>query len=275
MTDSIRAAAIQMVSTADMETNLNTAGELLDESAAMGAKLAVLPENWPLMGNNERDKLTYQEDFGSGPLQEFLAGKARSLDLWLLGGSIPLKTGDPNHVYNSCLLYDPQGRCTARYDKIHLFDVSVDKDGTETYRESDTFAPGSDITVAKTPFGNIGMTICYDLRFPELYRKMLSRDITIIAVPSAFTQTTGKQHWEILLRARAVENLCYVIAAAQGGQHNEKRATWGHSMIIGPWGDILASMETGPGIVCADLNLLHLQTTRKSFPALEHRVFKD
>ena len=274
MNEFLRAAAIQMVSTADVDANLRTASELLEESAARGAKLAVLPENWSLMGNNERDKLVYQEDFGSGPLQEFLSGKARSLGLWLLGGSIPLSTGDPDHVYNSCLLFDPDGRCTARYDKIHLFDVSVARDGSETYRESDTFAPGSDITVANTPFGNIGMTICYDLRFPELYRRMLSRDITIIAIPSAFTQTTGKQHWEILLRARAVENLCYVIAAAQGGKHNEKRATWGHSMIVGPWGDILASMETGPGIVCADLDLLYQQETRKSFPALEHRVFK-
>ena len=274
MNEFLRAAAIQMVSTADVDANLRTASELLEESAARGAKLAVLPENWSLMGNNERDKLVYQEDFGSGPLQEFLSGKARSLGLWLLGGSIPLSTGDPDHVYNSCLLFDPDGRCTARYDKIHLFDVSVARDGSETYRESDTFAPGSDITVANTPFGNIGMTICYDLRFPELYRRMLSRDITIIAIPSAFTQTTGKQHWEILLRARAVENLCYVIAAAQGGKHNEKRATWGHSMIVGPWGDILASMETGPGVVCADLDLLYQQETRKSFPALEHRVFK-
>ena len=274
MNEFLRAAAIQMVSTADVDANLRTASELLEESAARGAKLAVLPENWSLMGNNERDKLVYQEDFGSGPLQEFLSGKARSLGLWLLGGSIPLSTGDPDHVYNSCLLFDPDGRCTARYDKIHLFDVSVARDGSETYRESDTFTPGSDITVAKTPFGNIGMTICYDLRFPELYRRMLSRDITIIAIPSAFTQTTGKQHWEILLRARAVENLCYVIAAAQGGKHNEKRATWGHSMIVGPWGDILASMETGPGVVCADLDLLYQQETRKSFPALEHRVFK-
>ena len=275
MIDSLRAAAIQMVSTADVEANLKTAGELLDEAAVMGAKMAVLPENWPLMGNNERDKLAYQEAFGSGPLQEFLAGKARSLDLWLLGGSIPLSSGDPDHVYNSSLLYDPEGKCISRYDKIHLFDVSVDKDGRETYRESDTFTPGRDITVAKTPFGNIGMTICYDLRFPELYRKMLSRDITIIAVPSAFTQTTGRQHWEILLRARAIENLCFVIAAAQGGQHNEKRATWGHSMIIGPWGEILACMDTGPGVVCADLNLRYLHSTRLSFPALEHRVFRD
>ena len=275
MNESLRAAAIQMVSTAEVETNLKTAGELLDEAALTGAKLAVLPENWPLMGYHERDKLAYQEDFGSGPLQEFLSGKARSLGLWLLGGSIPLSTGDPDHVYNSSLLYDPEGKCTSRYDKIHLFDVSVDGEGKETYRESDTYIPGRDVTVAKTSFGNIGISICYDLRFPELYRRMLSRDVAIIAVPSAFTQTTGKQHWEILLRARAVENLCYVIAAAQGGQHNEKRATWGHSMIIGPWGDILASMETGPGVVCADLNLQYLHATRKSFPALEHRVFRD
>ena len=271
MPDSLRAAAIQMVSTADVETNLRSAGNLLDQAASMGAQLAVLPENWPLMGNTDSDKLVCQERYGHGPLQEFLAGRARELGLWLIGGSIPLATGSPDRVYNSCLVYDPEGNCSARYDKIHLFDVNVGRDGSEAYRESDSITPGREITVAATPFGNIGISICYDLRFPELYRRMLSRDITIITVPAAFTRTTGKQHWELLLRSRAVENLCFVIAAGQGGQHNEKRATWGHSMIIGPWGDILAATETGPGVVYADLDLRQLHTIRKSFPALEHR----
>ena len=275
MTDSLRAAAVQMVSTSNVDANLQAAGELLHHAAAMGAQLAVLPENWPLMGNTDRDKLVCQETFGHGPLQEFMAGRARDLGVWLIGGSIPLASGDADHVYNSCLVYDPEGHCSARYDKIHLFDVDIGRDGNEAYRESGSISPGREITVAGTPFGNIGISICYDLRFPELYRRMLSRDVTIITVPAAFTRTTGRQHWELLLRSRAVENLCFVIAAGQGGQHNEQRATWGHSMIIGPWGDILASMETGPGVVCADLDLLYLHTVRRTFPALEHRKLVD
>lgn len=275
MSDSLRAAAVQMVSTSNVDANLRAAEALLKQAADLGAQLAVLPENWPLMGNRDSDKLVCKETFGHGPLQEFMAAKARDLDLWLIGGSIPLAAGDADHVYNSCLVYDPNGKCTARYDKIHLFDVNVGRDGNEAYRESDSISPGRDTTVASTPFGNIGISICYDLRFPELYRRMLSRDVSIITVPSAFTRTTGRQHWEILLRSRAVENLCFVIAAGQGGQNNEQRATWGHSMIIGPWGDILASMETGPGVVCADLNLQHLHTLRRSFPALEHRKLVD
>ncbi len=270
MIDNLRVAAIQMISTMDVEANLKTAGELLDQAAAMVVKLAVLPENWPLMGSSERDKLACQEEYGDGPLQDFMAEKARTLGLWLLGGAIPLRSDKPDHVYNSSLLFNPDGICITRYDKIHLFDVNVGTDKSEIYRESDTIAPGREVTVAHTPFGNIGLSICYDLRFPELYRRMLSHNITIIAVPSAFTHTTGKQHWETLLRARAVENLCFVIAAGQGGKHNETRETWGHSMIIGPWGDILASMEKGSGVICADLDLRHLDILRKSFPALEH-----
>lgn len=275
MPDSVRAAAIQMVSTSDVDANLQTAGELLDQAANMGAQMAVLPENWPLMGNTDSDKLVCRESYGRGPLQDFMSGRARDLGLWLIGGSIPLATGTPDHVFNSCLVFSPEGNCTARYDKIHLFDVNVGRDGNESYRESDSISPGREIIVANTPFGNIGMSICYDLRFPELYRGMLSRDVVIITVPSAFTRTTGKHHWEILLRCRAVENLCFVIAAGQGGQNNEKRGTWGHSMIIGPWGDILASMDSGPGVVCTDLNLRHLHTIRESFPALDHRKLVD
>lgn len=275
MTDPLCAAAIQMVSSSDIGANLHSASELLDQAADLGARLAVLPENWPLMGHTDNDKLLCQEQFGDGPLQEFMSRRARELGLWLVGGSIPLASGDPEHVYNSCLVYDPEGKCVSRYDKIHLFDVNVGGDGSEIYRESDSILPGSDISVVTTPFGNIGISICYDLRFPELYRRMLPRDISIITVPSAFTRTTGKQHWEILLRSRAVENLCFVIAAGQGGQNNEQRATWGHSMIIGPWGDILCCVETGPGVACADLELEQLQTIRTGFPALDHRKLLD
>jgi nitrilase len=188
-----------------------------------------------------------------------------------MGGTIPLDCGDNDRVFNSCLLYDPEGTVTARYEKMHLFDVHVDKQGNESYNESSTIAAGNDVVVAKTPFARIGMSVCYDLRFPELYRHMLDRNITLITVPSAFTFTTGKRHWETLLKARAVENLCYVIASNQGGQNTARRTTWGHSMIIGPWGDILAKVEQGPGVAVADLDFDQLDNIRKSFPALMHR----
>ena len=269
MTDKVKVAAIQMVSTADVENNLNLAGSLIQQAAAQKADLAVLPEYFPIIGNDEKDKLQYREEFGEGPLQDFLAENARQSGMWLMGGSIPLATNDEGRVFNSCLLFNPDGICIARYDKIHLFDVHVGGDN-ESYNESNTMLAGDRVSVAKTPFGNIGMSICYDLRFPELYRHMLDQDVVMLTVPSAFTETTGRKHWELLLRARAVENLCYVIAPNQGGQHSATRRTWGHSMIIDPWGEILAAMETGPGLVCAELDLSRQRELRKSFPALQH-----
>ncbi len=260
-----------MVSSANLAENLDSAAALINEAAAQGAELAVLPEYFPIISDNERDKFACREQFGNGPIQEFLASAASRHKLWLMGGSIPLDSGDPARVYNSCLLYSPDGKVVARYEKIHLFDVKVDPSGKETYNESSTIAPGSKVVVAETPFARIGMSICYDLRFPELYRSMLEQDISLITVPSAFTWTTGKRHWELLLRARAVENLCYVIAANQGGQNTPRRATWGHSMIIDPWGEILATVETGPGVACADLDLDKLRSLRISFPVLQHR----
>lgn len=188
-----------------------------------------------------------------------------------MGGTVPLDCGDDNRVYNSCLLYTPDGDMAARYDKIHLFDVNVDDAGKESYNESATISSGSDIVVATTPFATLGMSVCYDLRFPELYRHLLDKGADIFTVPSAFTATTGRRHWETLLKARAVENLCYVIASNQGGQNTAKRSTWGHSMIIDPWGDILASLEQGPGVACAELDLGKLENLRESFPALQHR----
>ena len=225
------------------------------------------------MGNVDTDKLRYRESLGDGPLQSFLAGQARQHGLWLMGGTIPLESGDENHVLSGCLLFNPAGERAAVYYKVHLFDVSVDSRTGESYKESSTIAPGSDIVVAETPFGNIGMSVCYDLRFPELYRRMLDKNISIITVPSAFTETTGRRHWEMLLRSRAVENLCYVIAANQGGRNTETRMTWGHSMIIDPWGDILGRMEKGPGVVCADIDPGRVRELRRQFPALEHRKF--
>ena len=267
-----RVAVIQMVSSASVEENLNNAASLLAQAADKGAELVLLPEYFPIISDNERDKIQYQEDYGSGPLQEFLSGQAKQYKFWLMGGTIPLKSDKPERVLNSCLLFNPEGECTARYDKIHLFDVHVGGKGDESYNESATIAPGSEITIASTPFGNIGMSVCYDLRFPELYRKMSEQDISIITVPAAFTKTTGKRHWELLLKSRAVENLCFVVAANQGGQHSERRATWGHSMIIDPWGDILCSLETGPGVACTDINLNRITELRESFPALKHRT---
>jgi len=269
MIDKIKVAAIQLVSTANVDKNLEIAGSLIGQAAEQEACLAVLPEYFPIIGEDEREKLQYQEKFGKGPLQDFLAGKAREYNLWLMGGSIPLATGDSERVYNSCLLFNPDGICTARYDKIHLFDVHVGGDN-ESYNESNTMLAGDKAVVAETPFGNIGMSICYDLRFPELYRSMIAQDIALITVPSAFTETTGRKHWEMLLRSRAVENLCYVVAPNQGGQHSARRRTWGHSMIIDPWGEVLCSMGTGTGLICAELDLERQRELRKSFPALRH-----
>jgi len=266
-----KTAVVQMVSSANVEANLKQAASLLTQAAAQGAELVLLPEYFPIISDNESDKLKHQENYGSGPLQDFLATQARQHKFWLVGGTIPLKSGQAERVLNSCLLFNPAGKCVARYDKIHLFDVHVDGTGDESYNESATIAAGNSITVASTPFGNIGMSVCYDLRFPELYRKMLEQDISIITVPAAFTRSTGKRHWELLLKSRAVENLCYVVAANQGGQHSKRRATWGHSMIIDPWGSTLCSLETGPGIACADIDLTRVKELRRSFPALEHR----
>lgn len=263
-----------MVSSADVEANLDMAASLISEASGNDIQLAVLPEYFPVIGNDETEKLKYQETFRNGPLQDFLADNAGKNGIWLMGGSIPLATDNMERVSNSCLLFSPQGNCTARYDKIHLFDVYVG-DEQESYNESNTMVAGNSVTVAETPFGNIGMSICYDLRFPEHYRKMLKHGVDIITVPSAFTEATGRRHWELLLRARAVENLCYVIAPNQGGKHSEKRRTWGHSMVVDPWGEVLSSMEFGNGVVYAELDLARQQELRKSFPALQHTHLLD
>ena len=266
-----RVATIQMVSGPKVDENLASAAALIGEAANKNAEFALLPEYFPIISDNERDKLNHRETFGSGPIQDFLAEQATQHGIWLMGGTIPLDCGDANRVYNSCLLYNPQGKVVARYEKMHLFDVHVDNHGKEAYNESQTIVAGKNVAVVATPFARIGMSVCYDLRFPELYRHMLDQDINMITVPSAFTVTTGKRHWEMLLKARAVENLCYVIAANQGGQNTARRATWGHSMIIDPWGDILGVVDEGPGIAIADLDFNRLEATRKSFPALKHR----
>ena len=266
-----RIAAIQMVSADNVGANLKSAADLIRQAVADHAEFLVLPENFTLMGQHEQDKLAVKEPFGHGPVQDFLSKQALQHRIWLMGGTIPIQASVPDKIRAACLLYNPQGECVARYDKIHLFDVNVNS-GNETYNESSTIEAGNGITVAKTPFGNIGMSVCYDLRFPEIYRNMLNQDVNIITVPSAFTATTGKAHWETLLRARAVENLSYVVAPNQGGRHINNRETWGHSMIINPWGDILTVIEHGEGVACADIDIEQLKTLRNNFPTLNHRT---
>ena len=213
----INAAAIQMVSTDTVDENLNIAQKLITEAVSQKAKLVTLPENFPLMGKEDSDRLAITESFGTGPIQSFLSQQSKQHQIWLLGGTIPLEADRPDKVLAASLLYNPKGECIAHYDKIHLFDVLVDESSDESYKESNTFEPGSKILVAQTEIGNIGLSVCYDLRFPELYRRMHNDNVQIITAPSAFTATTGKVHWESLIRARAIENLCYVIASNQGG----------------------------------------------------------
>ncbi|KVE39860.1 carbon-nitrogen hydrolase family protein [Burkholderia sp. TSV86] len=262
-----RVAALQMVSTPDPARNQADAGRLIASAAAAGAQLVLLPEYFCLMGMRDTDKLAHAEPYGDGPLQRFLADAAREHGVWVIGGTLPLKAPEPARVLNTTLVFDPQGRETARYDKIHLF--SFDK-GNESFDEARTIRPGSAVRTFDAPFGRVGLSVCYDLRFPELYRQM--GDCALIVVPSAFTYTTGRAHWETLLRARAVENQCYVLAAAQGGVHENGRRTWGHSMLIDPWGEIVAVRDEGAGVVAGDVDPARIAEVRQSLPAWRHRV---
>ncbi len=265
-------AAIQMASGPQVSANLLEAEKLIAEAAKAGAKLVALPENFAIMGMHELDKVKVREADGSGPIQDFLSTVARKHGVWVVGGTIPLAANDINRVRAACLIYDDQGNRVARYDKIHLFDVSV-PDSNEEYRESDSVEAGDEPCVIDTPFGKLGIAVCYDLRFPEFFRPMSQRNADIIVIPSAFTAKTGAAHWEVLLRARAIENLSYVIAPNQGGFHKNGRQTYGHSMIIDPWGVVLDCYKTGSGFVCADIDKTRLEKTRVSFPVLEHRRF--
>lgn len=259
-------AAIQMVSTPEPEENRRTAEQLVCEAADAGARLVLLPEYWAILGHRDTDKLDHAEAPGDGPLQEFMAELAQKTGVWLLGGTVPLRSQEPGKVLNSLLAYAPDGAQAARYDKIHLFGFSR---GTESFDESRTILPGSDIGLLETPFARIGLSICYDLRFPELYRAMGHCDL--IVVPSAFTYTTGRAHWEILLRARAIENQCFVLGAAQGGQHPNGRQTWGHSMLVDPWGEIGAQRAEGEGVISGEVDRDLMEGVRRSLPALTHR----
>ena len=262
-----RIAAVQLASGPNVKGNLNEAGRLVEMAAAQGAKLVALPEYFAIMGLKDGDKVKAREKPGSGPIQEFLSATARQLGIWLVGGSVPLECANSEKVRNSCLVYDDKGKLAARYDKIHLFGFEM---GKERYQEERTIEPGKDIVTVNTPFARLGLSICYDLRFPELYRAM--KEVDIILVPSAFTETTGKAHWETLIRARAIENLAYVLAPAQGGYHLNGRETHGDSMIVDPWGVVLDRLPRGSGVVAAGVNLQHLRNLRQSLPALTHRT---
>lgn len=265
-----RLAAIQMASGPNVSANLTEAGRLISLAVDAGAELVVLPENFACMGMQEKDKIAISESQGTGPIQDFIAAQADKHRVWIVAGTIPLKTADAQRVAAACLLYNDRGEQVARYDKVHLFDVTLEE-SKETYNESQTTQAGKQVMVVETPFGRLGLAVCYDLRFPELFRRMATEGVDIIAIPSAFTAITGKAHWEVLLRARAIENLAYVIAAAQGGYHVNGRETFGHSMIIDPWGHVLDCLPSGSGFVLAKLEKQQLETTRRSFPALQHR----
>jgi predicted amidohydrolase len=265
--DMVKVAAIQMASGPYVSANLSEAERLIEIAANQGARLVVLPEYFAIMGLKETDKVAVREEEGKGPIQSFLAKMAKKHKIWLVGGSIPLVSNFPNKVRNSCLVFDDKGQLAARYDKIHLFGLDL---GNEHYHEEKTIESGDAVKVVDTPFGRIGLSICYDLRFPELYRAM--KDVNIIVVPAAFTDTTGRAHWETLIRARAIENLSYVIASAQGGYHLSGRETHGNSMIVDPWGVILDRLPRGSGVVISTINPQYQASLRNSLPALKHRT---
>ncbi len=263
-------AALQMAAGPHVPANLLEAGRLIKEAAARGAGMVVLPETFAMMGVADADKVKVAETFGEGPIQAFLSQQARKYGVWIIAGTIPIRSDDPARSYAASLMYDAKGKVVARYDKIHLFDVML-SENQEVYTESDTTMPGKTPVVVDTPFGKVGMSVCYDLRFPELYRRLSEQGAQILVVPAAFTELTGKAHWEVLLRARAIENLCYVVAPGQGGYHVSGRTTYGHSMIVDYWGRVRGVCEKGAGVVLADIDLDALQQTRKTFPVLSHR----
>src|SRR5471032_1786757 len=262
-----RVAALQMVSAPDRERNIAEAGRLIAEAARDGAQLVLLPEYFCYMGFKDTDKLAIRETPGHGSIQQFLSDAAREHRVWVIGGTLPLESPDASRVLNTTLVFDPTGTQVARYDKIHLFNFEK---GTESFDEARTIQPGAEVQTFDAPFGCVGLSICYDLRFPELYRTM--GDCAMIVVPSAFTYTTGEAHWETLLKARAVENQCYVLAAAQGGKHENGRRTWGHSMLIDPWGEVVAVVEEGAGVAAGAIDAGRIASVLQSLPALRHRV---
>lgn len=266
----MRVSAVQMTSTRQVERNLDDASRLISIAVGDGAKLVVLPENFSFLGADDAERLAAAEAPGSGPAQDFLRDQAREHRVWLVGGTIPIRQDD-GRARSRSLLVDPEGRALAQYDKVHLFDVSVPGRDSESYRESATTQNGTDIVTAKTDFGRIGMAVCYDLRFPAMFHRLGVLGMDVLVLPAAFTVPTGRVHWQPLLQARAIESLTYVVAAGQVGEHAGGRRTYGHSMIVGPWGEVLACREAGAGVVSADLDMIELDEIRKLFPVLKHR----
>ena len=264
----MRIAALQTVSTPDVERNLEAAARLIAQAAQCGAELVALPEYFCLMGHRDDDKLRIAEAPGAGPIQAFLSAQAKAHGVWLIGGTLPLRTTMPQRARNACCVYAPDGELAARYDKVHLFRYD---NGRESYDEARVLEAGHAAVAVQAGPLRIGLSVCYDLRFPELYRQLCAPPCDLLSVPAAFTHTTGRDHWEMLLRARAVENQCYVIAPAQGGTHENGRRTWGHSMVVDPWGEVLAVQAEGEGVVLAELDQARLVSVRQQLPALEHR----
>lgn len=264
----MKIAALQMVSTPDVDRNLEAAGRLVARAAALGAELVSLPEYFCFMGHKDRDKLAVAEAPGDGPIQTALSTLAREHRVWIIGGTLPLRCDDADRVLNTNTVHSPEGRLVARYDKIHLFRFD---NGRESYDEGRAIQAGRDAVAFSAGEVRVGLSVCYDLRFPELYRSLMHPPCDLISVPAAFTYPTGQAHWEVLLRTRAIENQCYVIAAAQGGVHENGRRTWGHSMIVDPWGEVLAMQAEGEGIVLAELDPGRIASVRSQLPALEHR----
>ncbi len=267
-----KVAAIQMTSTSDVQHNFYVVEKLLQEAADLGVKLAVLPEMFPLQSPEAWGKLTIAESLGNGPIQEFLSQQAKKHHVWIVGGTIPIKTNNPKKVYAASLIFDDNGYQIACYNKIHLFDVIISKQ--EKYRESETTEPGNILSLVDSPVGKLGLGVCYDIRFPEMFRCLFNQGAEIFAIPCAFTEKTGKAHFEVLMRARAIENFSYVIAACQTGDHGNGRRTYGHSMIISPWGEILDKLEAEEGLVVADIDLLFLKKIRADISIEKHQKMK-
>ena len=258
----------------DVQANLRRAATLIRQAAERGVQWLVLPEMFARMTARLSEQLSYAEEFASGPLQDFLARQSAQHKLWLVGGTIPIRAERPDRVYASCLLHNPQGQCVSRYDKIHLFDVRI-RSSRENYRESDVFCSGQSLVCADTAIARCALAVCYDLRFPEMFRRLSDSGMRMVSLPAAFTHTTGKAHWEVLLRARAIENQVYLIAANQVGGHAGKRRTYGHSMIVSPWGEVLSRLDDQSGLVCARLDFQAQAALRDEFPCLKHRVFDN
>ena len=270
--DELTVAALQMVSSDVLDDNLKTVERLVQEAVNAGASLLVLPENFALMANNSAQLLSIAESLGKGPIQGFLQRLSAQYQCWLVAGSLAIKATVNDKVYACCLVYNDMGQQVAAYNKLHLFDVDI-ADSKGRYRESDTFKAGDEAVVVDTPFGVMGLSICYDLRFPELYRQLLQKGAEFIVAPSAFTEVTGQAHWSLLCRARAVENSCYLIAPNQGGRHANNRVTYGHSMVVDPWGEVMVELGTGEGLAIATLKKTDSEKIRTTFPVIQHGRF--